>query len=146
MSVSRRRRLVTTISVLAAIVIGLAVVDRMVDGETTSPGDTATSELSRPDEPAAEGGGEAVTELGIVDFAFDPAASRIGAGRPLTIVNHDEARHTFTSATGDGAGVDFDITLGPGASDRLVLEKPGSYEYICRIHPGMTGTLDVVAQ
>ncbi len=85
---------------------------------------------------AAQDGGAAV---GIVDFAFEPAALEVAAGTTVTWTNQGAAPHTVTAT--DGA---FDSgRLEPGASFSQSFDTPGTFSYFCAIHPSMTGTITV---
>jgi plastocyanin len=77
-----------------------------------------------------------------VDFAFEPSCFTARADQGITIVNEDSADHTFTIA---GTEIDVTIPAGEtfnGESVSGVLE-PGTYDFACRIHPSMTGTVTV---
>ena len=77
----------------------------------------------------------------IADFTFGPNSVTITAGGTVTWTNSDSAPHT---ATGDGGSFDTG-TIDPGASASITFDTPGTYTYICSIHPNMTGTVVVVA-
>ena len=51
------------------------------------------------------------------------------------------------SATHTVTGVDGDLLespdLGDGATYEVTFEAPGSFEYICKFHPNMQGTIVV---
>jgi len=70
---------------------------------------------------------------------FSPSAITVRAGAVVTFRNDDDRAHT-ASATDDT----FDTgVLAAGASARATLAKPGTYRYLCLIHPDMTGTITV---
>jgi plastocyanin len=75
----------------------------------------------------------------IKDFKYGPPMLSVPVGTTLTWVNHDEEPHTVTSATGafTSAGLVND--------DRFAetFTKPGTYQYFCKIHPFMKGTVVV---
>ena len=77
----------------------------------------------------------------IADFTFGPNSVTITAGGTVTWTNSDAAPHT---ATGDGGSFDTG-TINPGGSQSITFDTPGTYSYICSIHPNMTGTVVVVA-
>ena len=63
------------------------------------------------------------------------------AGATITFRNDDDREHTASATLGAfETGV-----LTPGASGRVKLASPGSYRYVCLIHPDMTGTITVAA-
>ncbi|MGW7456312.1 cupredoxin domain-containing protein [Streptomyces sp. NPDC054797] len=77
----------------------------------------------------------------IQNFTFSPADLQVPPGAKVTVVNQDSASHTVT-ATGDKA---FDTgTIRAGATATFTAPStPGSYSYLCSIHPNMKGTLTV---
>lgn len=89
--------------------------------------------------PASGGGGATVT---LVDFSIQAPAS-VPAGTELTVENQGDAPHTFTVER-SGA---FDTgRLEPGATSTVTIDEPGTYEYVCTIHPDrMTGQIEVTS-
>lgn len=112
---------------------------------TTGSGDT-TAEAG--DDSGADGNapapsGDAVrsAEVEIEDFAYRPDPVTIEEGGKVIWKNRDAAPHTATAADGS-----FDT--GTIEEDKLKSEnfkEPGTYEYVCSIHPQMHGTVEVVA-
>jgi amicyanin len=77
----------------------------------------------------------------IVDFAFTPAVVTVAVGDTVTWTNQDAVAHTATSTTGA-----FDSgLLDQGESYSLTFTAAGTYPYLCTPHPGMTGTVVVMA-
>jgi plastocyanin len=80
-----------------------------------------------------------VSEVSVVDVAFQPAEVTVPAGTTVDWANEDPFAHTVTAR--DGA---FDSgTLDGGETFSRRFETPGAYEYFCVIHPSMTGTVTV---
>ena len=76
-----------------------------------------------------------VTMEGMV---FKPATLTIKSGETVVWVNKDIVEHT---ATADGK---FDSKLiSPGKSWKQVFKTKGSFDYTCKYHPPMKGTLVV---
>jgi len=81
----------------------------------------------------------ASARISIANFAFAPATLAVGAGETVTWTNDDGAPHGL--AYKDGAqGVN---PLLPGASFSRTFDKPGTYDYICSVHPYMSGRVVV---
>ena len=96
---------------------------------------TATGATGAPAEPVA---GNAVA---ITNFAFSPAALTVTAGTTVTWTNKDGDAHTVTS---QGSGGPLASTaLATGQSYSYTFTKPGTYAYLCTIHPFMTATVTV---
>jgi plastocyanin len=77
--------------------------------------------------------------IGIKEFKYGPPILSVPVGTKVTWVNHDEEPHTVTSATGafSSAGlVNEDMFV-------QTFTKPGTYEYFCKVHPFMKGTVVV---
>jgi plastocyanin len=76
----------------------------------------------------------------IVDFSFQPTTFTVTTGTVVAWTNEDSAPHT---ATGDG----FDTgRLDESESSEVTFDQPGSYDYICEIHPSMEGRVVVTPE
>ena len=75
----------------------------------------------------------------IHNFKFEPANLAIAVGKTVQFINVDEEPHTATATDGafNSKALDTDQTWNYTAT------KPGTYPYICSIHPFMKGTLTV---
>jgi plastocyanin len=79
----------------------------------------------------------------IANFAFSPAGATIAAGDTVTWTNTDQAPHDVTVTSGPVAI--HSPTIATGQSWTYTFTTPGSYSYICSIHPNMRATLVVTA-
>ena len=73
------------------------------------------------------------------DFMFAPVSLTVRAGSTVTWTNRDEEPHTVVSDTGlfrSGA-------MDTNESFSYRFDKPGTYHYLCSIHPRMAGTIIV---
>jgi plastocyanin len=122
---------------------------------TTAPSAAPVSEAPVVSEAPAsseaapsEGGGgapcTATTEAGTVEVtiagrAFGPGKVTAAVGDVIVWTNKDSVPHTAT--------LDDDScttsSLGEDASGALTFSAPGTYPYHCRIHPDMTGTIEI---
>jgi plastocyanin len=83
-------------------------------------------------------------EIDIKNFAFEPANLTVAAGTKVTWVNQDEEPHNIVSLDGQQPHLFRSEALdGGGDSFSFVFDKPGSYRYICSVHPHMQGTITV---
>jgi plastocyanin len=73
------------------------------------------------------------------NFDFAPMAMTVNAGTTVTWRNMDEEPHTVVSADGlfRSAALDSKETF------TFTFSKPGTYKYVCSIHPKMVGTITV---
>jgi plastocyanin len=77
----------------------------------------------------------------IKDFAYDPPCFVAASTSTITIENKDGTPHTFSI---DGTQVDVTIDGGKTFNGESAGLAPGSYDFYCKIHPTMTGTVIVV--
>jgi len=106
-------------------------------GATTGAGDDST-----PSGSALAPSGDAVRseKVEIEDFAYKPDPVRIEEGGKVIWLNKDSAPHTATAEDGS-----FDTgTLEEGKLGSETYKEPGTYAYVCSIHPDMHGTVEVV--
>ena len=91
-------------------------------------GDASTSEA------AADSDGPTVV---IEDLAFEPEPLTVEVGDTVTWVwNDGGVEH-------DVSGDDFKSEVMSEGTFRHRFDEPGTYEYVCTLHPNMTGTIEV---
>ena len=78
----------------------------------------------------------------IKKFMFNPMDVTVTAGTDVTWENQDGEPHTVVSLTNDFRSQALD------EKDKFshTFDKPGTYKYLCSIHPKMVGTITVVAK
>lgn len=74
----------------------------------------------------------------IEGFAFSGAGS-VSVGATVVATNQDGVAHTWTSVD----RVWDSGSLSSGDSFEFTFTEPGDYDYLCSIHPQMTGTITV---
>lgn len=118
----------------AALAIGLVAA-------ACGGGGSSSSETTTPAQPPATspGGGSTSTTLTMQNIAFSPTSLSVATGSTIDLDNKDSVEHTFTV---DGQDVDVDIQPSSTATATIDLAA-GSYDFHCKIHPSMTGTLTV---
>jgi len=77
------------------------------------------------------------TQVRIVNFTFSPATITVRAGQTVEWTNRDAIAHTV-----DFSGVISNV-LNRGGTYTQRFTAPGTYRYICSIHPFMHGTVVV---
>jgi plastocyanin len=75
----------------------------------------------------------------IPGYEFDPSNVSVPVGASITFENTHAARHN-AKARDDSWGTE---DLDKGESQTLTFDTPGTWEYICSIHPYMEGVLTV---
>jgi plastocyanin len=76
----------------------------------------------------------------IKNFAFGPATMTVAPGTKITVVNQDRAPHSVTAIN---KAFDTGTIVGGKSGQITAPSTPGTYPYICTLHPSMTGTLIV---
>jgi plastocyanin len=92
-----------------------------------------------PTATAAAGAPVAANTVLIENFAFVPAAVTVKVGTTITWTNTDQEAHTVTAKN----GVFNSPALNSGSTYHYTFVKPGTYTYLCTIHPFMTATVVV---
>lgn len=128
MSESRRR-------VAGAFVLALILAS--CGGDDGGGGTTGAT--NGPTGATSETGAGGAKEIFIQSFRFQPGTLQISGPTEVTITNDDMAPHTFTL---DDESIDEEIE--GGSSVTVTLDLSESIGYFCRIHPAMTGTIEVV--
>jgi plastocyanin len=92
-------------------------------------------------EKQAEESGQAV-EVVIENTQFVPQDATVPVGGTVTWTNEDPFAHDVTKESGPGP--DFASgTLQEGDTFEQKFDTAGTIDYVCTIHPGQTGTIDV---
>lgn len=112
-----------------------------------APASEAPASAPAASDSAAGGGAPCApsTDAGTVtatmaNIAFNPASITAGVGDTITWTNNDSASHTATVKSDPTCTTE---TLANGATGSIVFNTAGSYEFFCKIHPTMTGTIEV---
>lgn len=88
----------------------------------------------------AEGAG--ATTVDIVNFLFEPQEAQVSPGTKVIWVNQDSAPHNIQDLSDLNIPISRDLPQNFKFSIRY--EEPGTYPYVCALHPWMTGTVKVV--
>ena len=81
------------------------------------------------------------TSVRMAGSRFEPATLTVAPGSTVRWFNDDALPHTVTAADSSWDSGN----LAPGGSFERRFDSAGSYAYLCRYHPGQTGTIVVVA-
>jgi plastocyanin len=84
----------------------------------------------------------AMSDVSIVDFAFQPMAIFVGVGETVEWTNTGNADHTVDSDT----EIFESGTIDPGETYSYTFDDPGIFPYHCDIHPHMRGMVVVTGQ
>jgi plastocyanin len=123
-----------------AAVIGIAACGTTTATTTPPPATSMPASMSMPATTSAAATAPVATNtVAIKGFAFTPANITVKVGTTVTWTNQDQDAHTVT-ATGGAFGSQ---ALNTGSHYTFTFTKPGSYDYLCTIHPFMTATVVV---
>jgi plastocyanin len=76
--------------------------------------------------------------LTVKDFAFSPNCFSVASGSTISVANGDARAHNFTVK-----GTDVAVPLPAGETGEATAPAPGTYDFVCTLHLGMTGTIIV---
>jgi plastocyanin len=99
----------------------------------------AAPAMSMPATQSPAGAPVATSTVAITNFAFSPATVTVKAGTTVTWTNKDEEAHTVTAQDKSFASPALDA----GQTYTHTFTKPGTYAYLCTIHPFMTAVVVV---
>lgn len=126
------------IAVVAMVLAGCGDDDADTTSATTEAAAPATDDTAGDDGDAAEQD-EVTIDIVSITEAFDPATVTVAAGTDVTWTNTDGIAHTTTAEDGTWDSG----TMAPDDEFTFTAEEPGTYAYICTIHPSMMGELVV---
>lgn len=91
--------------------------------------------------PGDVAAGSTVT-VEIYDFGFSPERIEMPAGTTVTWVNTGAVDHTTVAFRRSHKIWDSNI-MHPGARFTFTFDQPGTYDYVCGLHPDMKGRIEV---
>jgi len=90
-------------------------------------------------QPSSSAAAAAPATIAIVNFAFSPAEITVPRGTQVTWTNSDSSTHGLAHKDGaPGTGV-----LLPGQTVSRTYDAAGTFDYVCSVHPYMTGRVVV---
>jgi plastocyanin len=142
--ISNARRLAATVLAAGFLATACGSNDTIVP----LPAADSSPEAATDATGAAPASGEVAAD--IKDFLFAPDALAVAVGTTITWTNQDRFGHTVTGGTPQDINSDFDLILGlttdkdtTGETGSYTFETAGTFEYFCRYHPSMVGTVTV---
>lgn len=126
------RRITPLAAVAALAIAGCGGDDNGGDSSSSSTADTSAATTS--------GSGGGAVQIHMKNIAFDPKSVTVKVGQKVEWVNDDTVDHDVVATKGE----DFKSkTFGKDGTYSYTVEKAGTIEYVCSLHPGMDGTLTV---
>jgi plastocyanin len=123
----------------AAIVTLVAVL-----GLTACGGGGGGDKDSKPEPASSSGNGPLSGEapVKIANFEFKPKTVKVKPGTKVTWTNADSSIHDVKDTSPLATPASPEMSKGDTFS--ITYPQPGSYSYVCAIHPYMLGTVEVV--
>ncbi|MBL8511952.1 MAG: cytochrome P460 family protein [Betaproteobacteria bacterium] len=90
--------------------------------------------------PGAKAVPKAGTVVSIAEFKFGPEKAEAKVGEKITWANTDASPHQVSIGGPNGERT---AVMLQGQTAELKFDKPGTYTYICGLHPSMKGTIEV---
>ena len=78
--------------------------------------------------------------VAIADFLFGPEKLEVKRNTYVSWTNTDDSPHQVTVTSANGVRTPI---IQKGETQTLKFDTPGTYEYICGLHPGMKGKIEV---
>lgn len=119
---------------VAAVLVVAAWGDDDATTTTAAPATTTTA-ASVTTAPTGTGDTE---EVSIEGFAFVPQNLTVSVGTTVRWTNADATTHTAAAVGGE-----FNGSMAGGATFEHTFTAPGVVDYVCSIHPTMTGEITV---
>jgi plastocyanin len=129
------RRVASVVIVLGVLPAALAACGS--DSSSSSSSSSTTTAAPASSAAPATGGPAKVTMKGI---RFAPASITVKTGEPITWTNEDGVAHNVVAES--GASFESD-TFDKGGTFEYTPKKSGTIKYVCTLHPGMDGTVQV---
>ena len=112
------------------------------NSETTAPngsGGTADDGENGDDQDRDDGDEPAGNVVELKSLRFNPDEITISAGETVTWVWKESVLHNVMSKDGD----ELDSGNHDSGEYEHTFEEPGTYEYVCTLHAGMDGVVEV---
>ena len=137
------RRTVTTALACLTLLGGALLAGCGGGGSKSSSSSSSPSTNPPPSTSAASGSGSTssgTVKISMKNIAFDPNNVTVKVGQKVVWTNNDSVPHNVTAQS----GASFQSkTFGQNGTYSFTPKKAGTIQYVCTIHPGMTGTLTV---
>jgi plastocyanin len=133
-------------SVAACLALGGALVAGC--GSSSSSSKTTSSATPAASAPAkststpaaAPAATSAAVPVTMLNIQFNPKSVTAKVGQTVKWTNQDSVDHNVTATSGETFK---SKNFGKGGTYVYKLDKAGTIQYVCTIHPGMTGTIVV---
>ena len=121
--------------------LALALASLLAAGAAGCGADEKKSQDSGSPAPATPAPAKAGdVKVSMKDIQFKPKAVKAKVGQTITWTNDEPVDHNVVAKS----GADFSSNaFGQGKTFKAKVDKAGKIAYVCTLHPGMDGTIDV---
>lgn len=130
------------LAVLIVIIILIAAVAVALTYKSNNTTPTYGSQTNNGSSSSNSTGQPTTGTINIRDMMFTPSQITVTKGGTVTWTNNDNVTHTveddLSNVGGPASG-----EISPGGKYSFTFNKTGSFQYHCRIHPSMRGTIVV---
>ena len=131
-------------AMVIGVLVGVLALGAAGCGGDDDGGGSASATTAAPETSSAPGTSAAENEIQLTasGFAWDRTDLEMAAGSEakVEVTNDDSAPHSFTF---EEASVDQTVAAGEDATVTFTAPAAGSYEFRCKFHGAMTGTVTV---
>lgn len=120
------------IGIIVVIVVGISLFYLTQNKYQPNNPQTVTQQPTQQPQNAVE-----ANTVTIANFAFNPNTLTVKVGTKVTWINQDSVPHRIKSDTFNSADLNQDDKF------EFTFNNQGSFDYICGIHPSMTGKIVV---
>ena len=133
----------TKLLALTCSVLALALVAAGCGSSDDNGGGGSKTQSSPPppSKPAKKG---KTASVSMKNIQFDPKSLSVAKGTTVTWTNDDSAAHDVTKNGGPGPQFSSGTgNLNQGDTYKQTFNTAGTIKYVCTVHPGMTGSINV---
>jgi plastocyanin len=138
--VMTRTGFLASLLLLAACGGGTATTAPTTAVESQAPASEAPASVAAG--PCAPSDATGTVSVTIADFAFNPATVTAKVGDVIAWTNTDSVQHTATIKSNESCTTP---ALAKDVSSGITFSQAGSYDFFCKIHPQMTGKIEVTS-
>jgi plastocyanin len=124
-------------------ILALALVAAGCGSDNKSSSSSSSGGGSTKSEKAPSSGGKSAS-VSLKNIQFSPKTLSVAKGTTVTWTNDDSVNHDVTKTGGPGPKFSSGSgNMAQGDTYKQKLTTPGTIDYVCTVHPGMTGKITV---
>jgi plastocyanin len=114
------------------------------DNKSSDSGGGGTKSEAKPKAGGGGGGTGKAAAVSLKNIQFSPKTLSVAKGATVTWTNDDSVNHDVTKTGGPGPKFSSGSgNMAQGDTYKQKLTTAGPIQYVCTVHPGMTGTITV---